>query len=346
MYDLTMRVLLTGASGFVGSRLKDTLILKGYDVFSTDVWGQNLSARGDLRDNKFVLSLFKENKFDVVIHAAAAVPLLDDVNLFQEVNIDMSQKLARISKLEGVATFVFISSSAPYGRPKEFPITPLTPLSPIEPYGQSKLVAEDLIREIWDANSNLIIVRPRTIIGPERLGIFEILFRWATQNFNIPLPNGGKHFLQLVHIDDLCALTEHLISNRLMGIWPAGAPNHDLLSIDLVSVFSENGSRSRIVSISPFLFRLAGKVSHALRLSPFTPWHYSTLDTNFGFISSWKPETFQYKHSNRDCLNDAFRFFRNGNEKEGLSAHTRRWPTRFLDYTLRLFTLLTRIVRS
>jgi len=341
-----MRVLLTGASGFVGSRLKTILIQKSYDIFSTDIWGQNLSAKGDLRDKEFVLSLFKENKFDVVIHAAAAVPLLDDVDLFNRVNIEISQELARIAKQNRVNTFVFISSSAPYGRPKDFPITPNTPLTPIEPYGRSKLIAEELIREIWDVNSNLIIIRPRTIIGSDRLGIFEILFRWAALNFNIPLPNGGEHFLQLVHIDDLCRLTEHLISNKLIGIWPAGAPNHELLSIDLKSVFSEYGSRSRIISVNPFLFKFAGKVLHALQLSPFTPWHYSTLDTNFGFISSWKPENFQYEYSNRDCLNDAFKFSQSDRTQEGLSAHTRSWPTRFLDYLLKLFTFLTQKVRG
>ena len=73
-------------------------------------------------------------------------------------------------------------------------------------------------------NNNLYsVVRPRTILGKNRKGIFEIFFNLI--KFNIPIPNKGMQKIQFVEVEDLARLIIHIGTNRISGDWPAGAPN-------------------------------------------------------------------------------------------------------------------------
>ena len=93
-------------------------------------------------------------------------------------NVIGSKILAEESVKAGVKAIVHMSSSAVYGIPQYCPIDENTPLKPIEIYGKAKLEGENYIRKICeDADLPLIIIRPRTILGQGRLGIFHILIR-------------------------------------------------------------------------------------------------------------------------------------------------------------------------
>jgi nucleoside-diphosphate-sugar epimerase len=341
-----MKILITGASGFVGSKYFAEFRISGAEIFGTDIWGVASESLiiGDLTEESFLENLFEKIKPDVVVHAAALVPLTKDLQGYRKFNVETSGKIAAISGKYGVSKFVLISSSAPYGVPTDFPIKKSTIPTPIEEYGQSKLDAEEAIRDNLGDEIALTIIRPRTILGSGRLGIFEILFRWIEENHDIPFPNAAKHYLQLVHIDDLLALTEHLIKTDQPGIWPAGTPNYSRLDKDLNDVIKAVGSKTKLYAVNASLFEFAGWLLESLKLSPFSKWHYKTLNCNFAFSSDWTPNGFTYRYSNLEALLDVWRS--RGEQSlahDGLSPHTKKWPTKLLDYLLKTLTRIRRI---
>jgi len=342
-----MKILVTGASGFVGSKLFSGFQIDGAEIFGTDIWGAPSSnfIIGDLSDASFLVNLFELVEPDIVVHAAALVPLTKDIKGYREFNVETSGRLAKISTLYSVSKFILISSSAPYGVPQDFPIRESTTPIPIEEYGQSKLDCEVAIKAQLTELTQLTVIRPRTILGIGRLGIFEILFRWIKEDLDIPFPNGARHFLQLVHIDDLLALTQHLIQSNQPGIWPAGTPNYSRLDRDLLKVIDTAGSKSKLYSVNPRLFEIVGSLLEILRLSPFSKWHYKTLNCDFAFSSEWIPEGFKYRYSNFEALMDVWQ----SSEKlkviqQGSSPHTKKWPTLALDISLRTLTYMRRIM--
>jgi nucleoside-diphosphate-sugar epimerase len=332
-----MRVLITGAAGFLGRALVLRAQELGQEVVGTDIRGSGVLL-GDLTDAAFIERLMDEVRPHVVIHAAALVPLTRDISGFESVNVTATATLARAARASGAQRFVLIGSSAPYGRPQDFPITSATRPIPIEPYGESKLRAETQGMQAWGGAQGFTVIRPRTILGDGRQGIFDILFRWIESGLPLPFPRGARHHLQLVHVDDVANLTCHLMTHGVDGVWPAGAPEYQSLREDLQEVISTARSSTRILSVPGWLFRLAGRTLDVLHLSPFTPWHYNTLDVDFAFDKSWVPEGFTYRYSNSQALVTSWNTRADG--CDGTSAHTRRWPTKTLDLALRALSFL------
>src|SRR4030095_10518627 len=98
---------------------------------------------------------------------------------------------------------IYVSSSAVFGAPKSNPVTEETPPSPGEAYGRAKLEGETLCRYYANRGLDVTIIRPRTIMGHGRLGIFQILFEWIRGGYNIPVLGRGDNRYQFVHADDL-----------------------------------------------------------------------------------------------------------------------------------------------
>ena len=91
----------------------------------------------------------------------------------------------------GVRRVVLISSTAVYGVPERHPIDEDDPLVGVGWYGESKIEAEQLAGEFGRRGLDVVIVRPKTFIGPERLGVFEILFDWIREGRRIPILGDG-----------------------------------------------------------------------------------------------------------------------------------------------------------
>lgn len=337
------RILVTGAAGFVGARIAEHLSARGHHVLTTDLTAHPNGLAGDLRDPAFRAKLLHWASPDTVVHAAALVPLTRDERGFRSTNVTASRELALEARRAGTRRFVLISSSAVYGIPRTHPITPYTPTIPVEPYGESKLDAENATRDGWGA-AGLTILRPRTILGNGRRGIIGTLDRWIDEGYLIPLPAGGRHRLQLVHVDDVARIVVHVITHDIDGTWPVGATNCGVFAEELADLIERRDSRSRIVSVPPTVFKTIARIADRAGLIPFTRWHYDTLGHDFAFDPAWTPPRFAYHHTNTDVLDNVTGTSRT--PTTGTSAHTRDWETGTLDKALGTLTALVDAVHT
>src|SRR6476469_943457 len=197
---------ISGGAGFLGLHLARRLLADGHEVRTLDVVplddaeleGSVEELRGDVRDHARVRELVSGAA--VVVHAAAALPIQASRDSIRSVNVTGTEHVLHEAREAGVRRVVFISSTAVYGVPEKHPIEEDDPLVGVGWYGESKIDAEALCRV---AAVETTIVRPKTFIGPERLGVFEILFDWIHEGRRIyTLGKGPKH-TQLLRVEDL-----------------------------------------------------------------------------------------------------------------------------------------------
>ena len=174
-------VLVTGGAGFLGYHIsqrlrhKYNLIFLDIANYPVDEYAKNAKLYDtDVRDIKGLEKLFKENKIDLIIHAAAALPLWKKADIFST-NVEGTRNVLKIAKKFNVARTVFISSTAVYGVPKVHPLYETNPMIGVGNYGKSKIAAEKVVEEFRKKGMIISVLRPKTFIGTARLGVFQIL---------------------------------------------------------------------------------------------------------------------------------------------------------------------------
>src|ERR671931_242193 len=118
---------------------------------------------------------------DVLVHAAAALPIQASREAIRSVNVEGTAVTLAAALEAGVRRAILISSTAVYGVPRVHPNSEHARLVGVGHYGESKIEAEEVARDAGRCGLEVVIVRPKTFIGPERLGVFEILFDWTPE---------------------------------------------------------------------------------------------------------------------------------------------------------------------
>jgi len=273
----TSRALVTGGSGYFGSLLVRRLLERGY---AARVFDLNDAAdrppevdfvRGDVRDPATVERACAG--VDVVFHNVAQVPLAKDRELFESVNVGGTAVLLAAARAARVQKIVHTSSSAIFGAPRTNPVTEDTPPTPGEAYGAAKLAAEQLCRAEVARGLDVTIVRPRTIVGHGRLGIFQILFEWIRDGANVPVFGRGDNRYQFVHADDLAAAC--ILAGERAGatVYNIGTDRFGTMreTLEALCRHAATGSRVRSVPMAPAVWAM--RVTSALGLTPLGPYH-------------------------------------------------------------------------
>lgn len=314
-----MRILVTGGAGFLGINIIRYLLNKGFEVTSLDIADFNYPdvntkvkvIKGDIRNGLIVSQLMKET--DLVIHSAAALPLYKPEEI-RSTDIEGTRLLIHEAYLNGVKRFIHISSTAVYGIPDHHPIFETDKLDGVGPYGNAKIEAENICLEYRKKGMCVPILRPKSFIGPERLGVFALLYDWAKDGKNFPMIGKGDNRYQLLDVEDLCTaieLTINLPDDTVNDTFNIGAKEFTTMKEDYQSVLDYAGFGKKIISLpeKPVIFTL--KFLEALKLSPLYKWVYETASKD-SFVSIEKAEKilgFSPKYSNKDALIRNFKWY-------------------------------------
>lgn len=309
-------VLITGGSGYLGEQLVKFALAEGFQVRSLDIIPPiDLPAgveffHGDIRNKEDIRQAM--DGINYVVHAVASVPLRKSSSEFYEVNVAGTKNLLDVAAELAVKKVVYISSSAVYGAPKINPVTEESERIPVESYGQAKLDGEEECRKSTKLGLAVSIIRPRTILGAGRLGIFGILFDWIHSGSSVPVIDGGKNKYQFVHVLDLCSAIFLALLQEGSEDYNIGGRNPVSMreSLEALCDLSKNGAR--VFSIPSRLFLQGGKLLKALKLAPFAPYHLIMYGESLWFTSSKAQEKLNWspRYSSTSALIESFDTFK------------------------------------
>ena len=307
-----MKVLITGGAGFLGINLVRYLYDRGYDIVSLDIADFDYPdmkekitiVKGDIRNEQDVEKAMEG--VDMVVHTAAALPLYTPKDIYTT-DVEGTRMVLKVAHSHEVKRVVHISSTAVYGIPDHHPLYETDKLEGVGPYGQAKIQAEMVCLEYRGKGMVVPIIRPKSFIGPERLGVFALLYDWALEGHNFPMIGSGKNRYQLLDVEDLCEaihLCMTLPEQTVNDTFNIGAKQFTTMKEDYQAVLDRAGFGKKIVGLpaAPVIWTL--RFLEALRLSPLYKWVYETAATD-SFVSIDKAERvlgYQPKYSNKDAL--------------------------------------------
>lgn len=269
--------IITGGSGYFGSLLRDRLRARGrgvriFDLVDADDRLHDVEfAQGDIRDEARVRAACAGG--DAVYHCVAQVPLAKDKALFESVNIRGTENLLKAACEQKVRKVIYVSSSAVFGAPKSNPVTETTPPSPAEAYGRAKREGELLCARYSESGLDVTMIRPRTIMGHGRLGIFQMLFEWIREGYNVPVLGRGDNVYQFVHADDLADACILAADRPGAAVYNCGAEKFGTMRqvLEHLCAHAKTGSKVRGVPMAPAVALM--QFTSALGLSPLGPYH-------------------------------------------------------------------------
>lgn len=312
-------VLITGGCGFLGVHLARQLLKDKYEVTlldladldAKDIIGKVKVIKCDVRDKNKVEKAIR--KYDYIVHAAAALPILREKKIIFDVNINGTKNILEASLKNKIKRLVFISSTAVYGIPRHLPETETNPLDPIGYYGQSKVASEKLCLEYAKKGLSINILRPKSFLGPERLGVFELWFEAIYRNKGVFILGNGNNKYQLLAVSDVVdAIIKALESKTDGEIFNIGAKEFQTWNKDLGSVISHAKSKSKIIKLPTFPSQILLGILEMLNLSPIAAWHYKTMPVD-SYISTKKAEkllNWKSEKSNKELLIESYDWYR------------------------------------
>jgi len=334
---MNKKILITGGSGFMGINLIRFFLQQGYkDIRVIDIAefeypeiSQINFLLGDIRDKEKVKDAMKN--VDWVVHCAAALPLYSKEDIYTT-DIQGTRNLLNKAFDQNVERFVHTSSTAVYGIPDHHPIDEEDQLVGVGYYGQAKIEAEEVCLEFREKGAIIPIVRPKSFIGPERLGAFALLYDWAKDGKNFPMIGSGHNKYQFLDVEDLCRAVLLMLTKDadiVNDTFNIGAKIFTTMKEDYQAVLDEAGFGRNIIPfpVKPVIWGL--RFLELLHISPLYKWIYETAFKD-SFVSIEKAETqlgYTPKFSNKAALLRNYQWYlENLDNFRGLSGVSHRVP--------------------
>lgn len=332
-----MKIYITGISGFLSINLVRYWLARGFTELSgIDLVDFDYPERdrieflqGDIRDPESVRRSMAGA--EIVVHTAAALPLYPPEEIYST-DVLGTRIVLEEARRQGVRRVIHISSTAVYGVPDHHPLFETDPMSGVGPYGEAKVQAEEACLAFRRDGGCVPILRPKSFVGPERLGVFAIFYEWAAEGRHFPMIGSGENRYQLLDVEDLCAaihLCATLDEARVNSTFNIGAAEFGTMRSDYQAVLDEAGFGKRIIPFPAGPVVAALKILEALKLSPLYPWIYETASKD-SFVSIDKAREelgFRPAYSNRQALLRNFRWYlANRSSIQGGSGISHRLP--------------------
>lgn len=286
-------------------------------------------VKGDIRDKQIVSAVMKDVEW--VVHCAAALPLYKKDDIFST-NVGGTRNLLQYAYENNVERFVHISTTAVYGIPDHHPLYETDKLEGVGPYGKSKVMAEEICLKYRKKGMCVPIIRPKSFIGPERLGVFALLYDWAKGGRGFPMIGNGKNRYQFLDVEDLCDATYLCLTKdekEVNNTFNIGAKEFTTMKEDYQAVLDYAGFGGKIKTFPARPTILTLKILELLHLSPLYKWVYETASKD-SFVSTEKAERilgFIPKYSNKDALIRNYKWYlENLNSFRGQSGVSHRVP--------------------
>lgn len=334
------KCLVTGGSGFVGTHLVKKLLDLGNEVKVLDVVKPDKSIADkvefwnvDIRDIHNVKKTCKN--VDYVFHTVALVPIAKADKIFDDINAGGTKNIIEASIHHGVQSIMHLSSTSVYQIPKRGDVMDENyPINPVGFYGKAKYHSEEICLKYIEKGTPISIIRPKTILGPNRLGIYSILFDWIMHNNPIFIFGDGNNKYSYISINDLL---EAILLSAEKGsgeIFNIATDRYGTYRGDIEELINYANSKSKVYSINASVCRSILKILDKLKLSPLSEWHYSIIDKEYVFdiskakkILGWVP-----KDSNQKMFQDSYNWYKENHHlisKVGLNHTSKLNPKIF-----------------
>ncbi|MDP4130141.1 MAG: NAD(P)-dependent oxidoreductase [Bacteroidota bacterium] len=303
--------LITGGAGFLGINLTRYLLERGHRVVSLDIADfdypeKNIiqEIKGDIRDRAAVDRAMQG--VDFVVHTAAALPLYKKQDIYST-DLDGTRNVLQSALDNGVQRVVHISSTAVYGVPDHHPLVEEDKLFGVGDYGICKVKAESICVEFREKGLCVPVFRPKSFIGPERLGVFGLFYDWAKDGRGFPVLGNGNNKYQLMDVEDFCAaiyLSTTIDRNNANDTFNVGAKLYTTIKQDYQAVLDRAGFGKKITGVPAGFAIGVLRILNKLHISPLYPWVYETASKD-SFVSIEKAQRvlgFAPKYSNQDAL--------------------------------------------
>ena len=355
-----MKVLVTGATGFMGTHIVKKLLEKGCAVVGLDkddfYFWEHLESqielhKMDIRDILTHSHLFKG--VDVIVHCAAALHDSPE-ELIYSVNLGGTRAALELCLCNKIPKFIFCSSTVVYGYFEyQPPVAEETPLAPEHPYAVSKVKCEKIVHEYQKKGVNGCIVRPKSFTGAGRFGVFQMLCDWICHGARIPVIGKGTNRYQLLGVSDLAEGIYRLatlpVYNETINL---GADRFRTVREDLTDLLAYADTGSRLLFLPAAPVKLALTIIDKFNLTQMWSWHYKTADKNCYVditkaqkLIDWAPA-----QSTLDALKETYDWYvanvHRFEGKTGLGHHGVLWREKLLSFVRNLLSIRTGLRRS
>lgn len=296
--------LVTGGEGFLGKSIIKRLRQEGWEVYSLDFIKTTTRydyIECDLNDFNRLRKVFP--KVCVVIHSAAMQmhspnrPRYFIRSAFLKNNYEVTRNFINLCVNNGVKKFIYVSSDMTYGFPKNLPIKETALAIPLGPYGESKLKAEKYVLNL-SKKINVLVFRPRLIVGKGRGGVIASLFRFIKSGLPVFLIGNGKNKYQIIDVEDCTdAIIKGAESNLSGEIFNVGSDHVPSMREIIIEIARREKLKLTIVPLPSFLIKKAFTVLSLLGLSPLQKEQFAIADKDYILDCSkakcllgWKPK--------------------------------------------------------
>ncbi|GAB3222360.1 NAD(P)-dependent oxidoreductase [Glycomyces halotolerans] len=314
--QLPSPVLVTGAAGVLGSNLTARLLSEGTEVVAYDRREVPPSDRlravtGDVRDRAELARAASGCR--AIVHCASALPSYPKADI-RSITVGGAESVLEAAAAARVDRLVHISSTAVYGLPEHVPTPEDHPHEPVDAYSAAKAEAERAVAARASERCTSI-VRPKTFLGPGRLGLFGMLFEWAEEGRDFPIIGKGDVRIQMLDLDDLVeAVTTVLAApdETAADAYNVGAAEFATLREDFQAVLDAAGHGRRVRSLPTGPAVAALRLASAVKLSPVYDRLVRKLkaDSYVDISKARERLGFAPRHSNREAVLRTYRWWR------------------------------------
>lgn len=328
-------VVVTGAAGMLGGWVVRRLHGDGWPVSGVDLRpAADLPAGvahtvADVRDRTAMARAVAGA--GAVVHCAGALPSYPSEQI-HPVIVDGARTVLTAAREEGVPRVVHISSTSVYGLPSVVPTTEEHPCDPVDRYGHAKAAAEQVCEQFRDAGLCVPVLRPKTFLGPGRMGLFAMLFEWAEEGRHFPVLGRGDVRIQMCAVEDVVecvAVALRADPATANDTFNVAAARFGTLREDFQAVLDAAGHQRRVVSIPA---RPAVQVLRVLKWARISPVYDRLLHKLLAdsYVSTEKAEKqlgFRPRYSNQEALLRTYEWWREQRDGDGRrSGRTSREP--------------------